>query len=196
MNKRKTILLFGVLFFALPVFALIQNNSHDFRRVLSFEKCSAVIEGLKVCVESSEITVNSGEPVTVNLTWINSSDIDRRIGTRSSNYSVTINNEKGEKLLTVLQQQIRERQKRMNAPNAMEEDKKGFIRMISRGSSRSIYVEPNQTETDQIQLTESTYDYDLTNKGKYKVTISKTVPSLEEGKTIEFVIEGIEIKVK
>jgi len=40
------------------------------------------------------------------------------------------------------------------------------------------------------------YDYDLTSKGIYRVTISKKVASLEKEKTIEFVLNDIEIQMK
>jgi hypothetical protein len=45
-------------------------------------------------------------------------------------------------------------------------------------------------------LTDKMYDYDLTSKGIYYVTISKKVASLEKEKTIEFVLSDIEIQVK
>ena len=171
-----------MLLIALPAFAIINSNSYDSGKASVSEKCSAEIEGLKMCVDTSKITVKSGEPIIVGLSWTNSSEIARFI-MLASRYSITIKDEKGKKLNTVTQQKILD--------GTYEPPKE--IKVIA-GSLRGLYIEPHQTETDHLPL--KGRDYDLTAKGIYKLSISKTAGSLEEGKTIEFVIEDIEIKVK
>lgn len=199
MSQRSTVLAVLVLLFTLPTLAIIKSNIYEFGSSLNFETCSQQIEDLKICTENTKITVNSGEPVVIKVFWINSSDTDRYIGTRISGYSVVINNERGEKLVPTFLQRQMEREKRLAAdPTATltEEDRKEFRRWMRGGSDRGIYIEANQKEADTIKLTEINYDYDLTKKGKYQVTISKTIASLEQGKTIEFVLDNIELEIK
>ena len=199
MNRRIAVLLVGTLLFTLPALAIINDNTIRLGQILGSEKCSLQIEDLKLCAENSKITVNSGEPVKIKVSWVNSSNIDRRIGTYSSGYKVIIIDQKGEKLIPVFLQRQMERQQRVNSSGdrtMTEEDINEFRRTVRGGSDRGIYVEANQTENDEIKLTEVMYDYDLTNRGKYIVTISKAVASLQGEKAIEFVIENIEIEVR
>jgi hypothetical protein len=76
------------------------------------------------------------------------------------------------------------------------EKDKGIILRTFSGSNRGLYAEANGIEKDEITLTDKMYDYDLTSKGIYHLTISKKVESLEKGKNIEFVLNDIEIQVK
>ncbi|MEJ7860860.1 MAG: hypothetical protein WKF90_04390 [Pyrinomonadaceae bacterium] len=195
MNKRNAILIFGMLLIALPAFAIINSSSYESGKVSSLEKCSAEIEGLKFCLESSKITVDSGKPVIINMTWSNSSEVLRRVGGIYTSYSVIVKDENRETLIPVREKKILEKQKRMESPDATEEDKKPYLFMI-RGGGRGLYLEPKQSDTNRINLSGEYYDYDFTAKGKYNVTIIKTFPSLEKGKMLEFVIEDIEIRVK
>ncbi len=201
MSKKHTFSIIGILLFTLPVLAIIKINSHNFGNFQAYEKCSLETENLKICMKTPKITIKSGEPVKLELFWINLSDTERHIRTTPFDYSVVINDEKGEKLTPIFQQQQKEREKQLNisgnSPTVMTEEVTREINrsLNSSGSNRGIYIEPNQSKKDEIDLAE-VYDYDLTTKGNYVVTIRKTISSLEEGKTIEFVIENIEIKVK
>jgi hypothetical protein len=193
MNKRTTILLIGVLLIALPVLAIMKSNSYKFENTLGSEKCSSEIEGLKLCVENPKVVVNSGEQVRIKLFWVNTSDADRRIGNRSTDYSVTVKDKNGKKLIPVYEQRFMERLKQMRESG---EKDKGLVARVISGSYKGLYADANGIEKDEIRLTEKMYDYDLTSKGIYHVTISKKVASLEKGKTIEFVLNDIEIQVK
>lgn len=196
MNKIITVLICSLLFLILPMFALSQTNLSDSDKSSDSEKCTTEIEGLKFCVKSSEITVNSGEPINIEFTWNNSSGAVRRVGLKFVDYSLIIKNEKGKKLNTVLEQLKIDGEKRIKNNTATEEDKKGFI-VAFRGSGRSTRLAPGETQSDRVIIDDYYfgYNYDLTEKGKYKVTVSRTVPSLEKGKIIEFLIDGIEITV-
>lgn len=191
MTKRATILLIGILLTVLPVSAVMKNNSYE--NTLVSEKCSSEFEGLKLCVENPKVIVNSGEEVRIKLFWVNTSDSERRIGSRSTGYDVTVTDENGKKLIPVYMQRLLEKQKKMRESG--EEDK-GYVLRAFSGSDRGLYTEANGMEKDEIRLTDKMYDYDLTSKGIYQVTISKKVGSLEKGKTIEFVLNDIEIQVK
>ncbi|HSK74311.1 MAG TPA: hypothetical protein VK892_21610 [Pyrinomonadaceae bacterium] len=193
MNKRILILLIGTLLVALPVLAIIESHSHSFVKTSDFERCSNEVEELKLCVENSIVTVSSGEQVQIKLVWVNSSDADRRIGNRRSGYSVTVTDKNGKKLIPVFEQKLIERQERIRKSG--EEDKGIILRTFS-GSDRGLYAEAKGIEKDKILLNDKMYDYDLTSKGIYFVTISKKVASLEKGKTIEIVLNDIEIRVK
>lgn len=195
MKKRNALLIFGILLFTLPVLAIIKSGSPEFGKNLSAETCSSVVENLKLCIADSKITVDSGEPLVIHLSWINLSNAERYIGVRSSGYSITINDEKGKKLIPVFEQRQMDREKRIQNSTATTEDLSG-ITVVRSGSDRGIYLEANETESDTALLDKLPYDYDLTAKGKYNVSISKTVASLEDGKKIEFVINDIEIQVK
>ena len=201
MNKKNTILIVGLLLFTLPVLAIIKDNSDKFGKFLTYEKCSLEIEKLKLCTDNPKIIVNAGEPVKLKLSWVNLSNSERHIRTTPFGYSVLINNEKGEKIIPIFRQQQIEREKQMNSSgNSKTVITDEVIREINRslnssGSNPGMYIEPNQSENDEIKLTEK-YDYDFTAKGIYYVTISKTVPSLENEQTIEFVLDNIEIEVK
>jgi len=195
MNKRNLILIFGLLLFALPAFAIINSSSYDSGKASVSEKCSAEIEGLKLCLESSKITVDSGKPVVINMTWSNSSEILRRFAAIYIGYSVIVKDENHETLIPVREKKRLEKLKRMESPDATEEDKKPYFFMIN-GSGKGLYLEPKQSDTNRINLSGEYYDYDFTAKGKYNVTISRTLPSLEKGKMLEFVIDDIEIEVK
>lgn len=162
-----------------------KGNSYIFGQTLISEKCSAETEGLKLCTSISKISLNSDEKVYLDLSWTNSSNIERKI-MRDTSYSVTIISEKGEKLIPV------SRQKNLKDITSEDWEKTG---KVSFGSYKTIFLEPNQTQTVRISLTEK-YDYDLTVKGEYKISISKSVPSLEKEKTLEFVIDDIELEIK
>ena len=193
MKKRTTILLSGILFIALPVLAVMKSNSYKFENTLGSEKCSREIEKLKLCVENSKVTVSSGEQVQIKLFWVNTSDAERRIGRRSTGYDVTVADKNGKKLIPVYMQRFTERLKKIQESGEKEH---GFIASVMSGSDRGLYAEAKGTEKDEILLTDKMYDYDLTSKGTYYVTISKKVASLEKGKTVEFVLNDIEIQVK
>lgn len=192
MNKRNTILLFGILLITLPVLAIMKSNSYKYENTLGSEKCSSEIEGLKLCVENPKVVVNSREQVRIKLFWVNASDSDRRIGRRSTGYDVTVTDENGRKLIPVYMQRFTERLKQIRESGEKEQ---GFIARVMSGSDRGFYVDANRIEKDEIILTDKMYDYDLTSKGIYYVTISKKVASLEKEKTIEFVLNDIEIRV-
>ena len=198
MNRRDRMLVIILLLFALPIFIVVKGSTYEIQNNSKSEKCSAETEGLKLCIKSSEITVNSGEPVNIELLWVNSSDENRFIKMDSSDYSVMIKTEKDETLIPVFQQRLMEIKKRLAKPNEqlIVEEEKELTRRITRGNGRDFSVQANQSRIDEIKLTDIRYDYDLTKKGKYSVTISRTIPSLEEGKAIEFVIDDIEIEVK
>ena len=200
MSGRSAFLAILALLFTLPTMAVIESNMNKLGQTLSFETCTQQIEDLRLCVENTRITVNSGEPVVIKVSWVNSSEIDRSLGLAIPIYSVTIYDEKGEKLIPVFLQRQMERDKRLAAdsqPQMTEEDIKEFGRIIRRGgSSRGNYVKANQKKNNEIKLTDIMYDYDLTKKGKYKVTINQTTASLEKGKTIEFVLDNIELEIK
>ncbi len=185
-----------MLLFTLPLLAVIKSKANKFQQTPNSEKCSAEIEGLKFCLESSKITVDSGKPVIINMTWSNSSEILRRVGGIYTDYSVIVKDEKNETLIPVRKKKMLEKQKRMESPDATEEDKKPYLFVINNGSGKGLDLEPKQSDTNRINLSGEYYDYDFTTKGKYNVTINKTFPSLEKGKMLEFVIEDIEIQVK
>lgn len=193
MNKRTTILLIGMLLTALPVLAIVKSNFYKYGKTLGSEKCSREIEKLKLCVENLKVVVNSGEQIRIKLFWVNMSASDRRIGRRSNEYNVTVTDKSGKKLAPVYVQRFMERQKQLRESG--EEDKGIILRTFS-GSDRGLYAEANGIEKDEILLNDKMYDYDLTAKGIYRVPISKKVTSLEKGKTIEFVLNDIEIQVK
>lgn len=184
MNKNVAVLLIGILLFTLPVLALFKVNSYNSRTNQSLEKCSPEVEGLKLCIGNPTIVVDSDKLIRIKLFWVNSSVEDREI-MKAGSYPVKITDEQGEQVDPVFQQKIK--------THSMTKDYWG--KRPTRGSYTSIFLAPNQTMSDEIWLTEN-YDYDLSKKGKYSISIRKTVPSLEEGKTIEFVIDNIEIKVK
>ena len=199
MNKRNTILVVVMLLLTLPVLAIVKGNIYKLGNSSNAERCSMEIEQLKLCVVNSKITVDAGQPVKVKLYWINSSNIERRIGTRSTGYSVTIDDERGKKLIPVFQDRKKERERRLDAdPQATmtEEDLREVGRRIKGGSERGIFLEANGTATDEIELTEAQYDYDFTVRGKYYVTISKSIPSLGGESSIEVAVDNIEIKVR
>lgn len=199
MNKRHAVVAVVILLFTLQTLAIIKSNSYRFEKTTDSEKCSNEIEKLKLCVENSNIIVNSGEPVNIKVFWANTSDADRRIGLRSTGYSITVKDENDKKLIPVFEQRFMERQERIqnSGDSTMtEEDIKALKRTVRFGSDRGLYAEANGIEKDEIRLTENMYDYDLTAKGHYYVTISKKVASLEKGEAIEFVIDDIEIQVK
>ena len=195
MNRSKIILMLGILLFVLSGFAIVKSNSYDLRSALSTRKCSAEIEGLKFCAESSKITVTSGEPVYINFTWSNSSDVYRHAGISPLAYSVIVKSENGEKVNTIYQQKEIDKQKRIENNTSTEEDKTVISHSFS-GSGRSIRLAPGEALPDRIVLTGDYFNYELANKGRYYVTVSRSLPSLESGKTIEFVIDDIEIQVK
>lgn len=157
------------------------------------EKCSSEIEGLKLCVENSTLFVNSGEQVRINLFWVNTSFSDRRIGRRSEGYRVTVADENGKKVIPGFGQTLLERRERMR--NSGEEDK-GIIFRSFGGSDRGLYVEANGMEKDEIRLTGKMYDYNFGSKGPYHVTVSRRVASLEKTRTIEVVLDDIEVHVR
>ncbi len=199
MNIRSKIIITLTLIFILPSILAAQDNSAEIQLNSPSEKCSAEIEGLKVCAKSSKITVKSGEPVTINLVWKNLLPVERRIGRSYQGYSVTIVNEKDEKLVPVFLQRLIEREKRMEASGdytMTEEDFKEMRRRITGGSDRGVDVGENQTTKDYVSLTSIGYDYDLTKKGEYKVTISRKVQGFGYYNANEFMIENIEIEVK
>lgn len=193
MNKRITIMLIGMLLTAQPVLAIVKSNFYKYGKTLDIEKCSDEIEKLKLCVENSKIVVNSGEQVRINIFWVNASEKARRIGNRRSGYSVTVIDKSSNKLIPVFEQKLKERQERIRKYG--EEDK-GIIFWTFSGSDRGLHAEANGIEKDEIRLTDKMYDYDMTSKGIYYVTITRKVESLEKGKTIEFVLNDIEIQVK
>ncbi len=129
------------------------------------------------------------------MTWSNSSEILRRVGGIYTDYSTIVKDENNETLIPVREKKRLEKLKRMESPDATEEDKKPYFFMI-RGGGRGLYLEPKQSDTNRINLSGEYYDYDFTAKGKYNVTVSKTFPSIEKGKMLEFVIDDIEITVK
>jgi hypothetical protein len=192
MNKRTTILLIVILLIALPVLAVMKSNSYKYENALGSEKCSSEIENLKLCVENPKVVVNSGEQVRIKLFWVNTSNLDRRIERRSTGYSVKVTDQNGKKLIPVFEQRFIERKERIRKSG--EEDKGVILRTFS-GSDRGLYAEATGMEKDEIRLTDKMYDYDLTSKGTYYVTISKKVASLDKEKTIEFVLNDIEIQV-
>lgn len=189
MNKRYTILIVAVVFIALPVLAIVQRDS--FSRFVGqtkpdLENCTSEIEGLKLCTSASKIIVNSGDAVRIKLSWVNLTNEDRII-LRASSYKATITDEKGEKLIPVLQRKTQE-------GSMTKED---FERQAKRmgGSYTSIHIDANQAEPDEVRLTEA-YDYDLTAKGKYHVSIEKIVPSVDKKTQVTFSLDDIEIEVK
>ena len=186
MNKRYVVSIIVMIFIALPILAVVQSDSFKGFSQMDLEKCSLEIEGLKLCTSTPKLVVNSDDPVRLKLFWVNSTDKDRTISSASS-YNLTITDEKEEKLIPVLQKKMRD------GPLTNEDNEKLFRRI--RGSDRGIYIEANQRENQEVWLTEQ-YDYDLTAKGKYYVTIRKTIPSLESEQTIEFVLDNIEIEVR
>lgn len=193
MSKRTMILLSGILLIALPVLAVMKSNSYKFENTLGSEKCSSEIEKLKLCVENPKVIVNSGEQVRIKLLLVNTSNSDRRIGSGATGYSVTVTDENGKKLIPIYEQRFTER---LNQMQKSGEKDKGIILRTFSGSNRGLYAEANGIEKDEIRLTDKMYDYDLTSKGIYHLTISKKVESLEKGKNIEFVLNDIEIQVK
>ena len=129
----------------------------------------------------------------IKLVWVNSSDVDRHIGNRRSGYSVTVTDKNGKKLIPVFEQKFQERQERIRKSD--EEDKGTILRTFS-GSDRGLYAEAKGIEKDEILLNDKMYDYDLSSKGSYYVRVSRTVPSMDKAKKIEFVLNDIEIHVK
>lgn len=201
MNTKYTILVFGLLLFSLPALAIFKNTSYNVEPFSENEKCSLEIENLKLCVDDNKTNLSSDEPVKLKLKWINSSDTGRYIRNRPSSYSVTVRNEKGKKLIPIFQHKQKEREQQMKNSGELTPEQTAELEretrrsLASAGSNPGIYVEPNQSQTDEIRLTKD-YDYNFTAKGKYYITITKKVPSLEKGQTIEFVIDNIEIEVK
>lgn len=193
MNKRITILLIGIGLIALPALAVIKGDLYILGKAAGSERCSNEVESLKLCVENPKIVVNSGEPVRIKVFWANASEKSRRIGNRSSGYSVTVNDKSGNKLIPVFEQKFIEKQ---NQLRKIGEEDKGVIMRITGGGDRGLHIEAKGIEKDEILLNDKMYDYDLTSKGIYYVTISKKIASLEKGKNIEFVLNGIEIQVK
>lgn len=188
MSKRNAALIIGLLLFTLPVSAAVKSRSDDFfTNFPDTEKCSSEIEQLKLCIDSAKLTIESGNEAVLKVRWINSGNFERRFRGRPFDCRITIKNEKGETLTQVLQKKIQD-------GSAASEDLARWIRLHS-GSSRGMLIGANQTLAGEIQLVRW-YDYDLTARGIYFVTISKTLPGLESEKTIEFVIDGIEIEVK
>lgn len=194
MNKKTIIPLIGVLLLiVIPALAMIESNFYEYKNTLNPVKCSDEIEKLKLCIENSKIIVNSGEQVRVNLFWVNISDSNRRIGRQSSDYSIIVKDKSNKKLIPVFEQKFMEKQKQIQESGEKE---KGMVARVISGSYKGLYAEANGIEKDVILLNDKMYDYDLTSKGIYRLTISKKVESLEKGKTIEFVLNGIEIQVK
>ncbi len=149
-------------------------------------KCSQELEGLKLCTNSHQITVKSGEPIILNLSWVNSSKFVHKI-TRSNSYKVTIVDEKKKALSPVSQGKFQK-------GALTQEDKKRFIKS-ARGSERTLSLNADITEEIELDLT-GRYDYDLTAKGKYYVTIEKIVPNVENKTEVTFLLNNIEIEVK
>ena len=193
MNRRILVLLIGTLLVAIPALAIIKGHSPSFVNSSDSERCSNEIEELKLCVENSKITVSSGEQVQIKLVWVNSSDTERRIGNRRSGYSVTVIDKNGKKLIPVFEQKLKERQEQIQKSG---EDDKGIIFRTFSGGDRGLYADAKGIEKDEILLNGKMYDYDLTAKGSYRVNISKRVESNEKAKTIEFVLQDIEIQVR
>ncbi len=186
MSKNIAVLLIGILLTALPVIAIVKGNLFSIEANQNFEKCSSRIEGLKLCADNPTIAVNSDEPIRIKLSWVNSSNEERKI-MRAGYYFVKITDEQEKPLERVFQQKIKN--------HSMTKD--DWATKLARNSYTSIFLDAHETRNDEIRLTENyAYDFDLTKKGRYKLTISKTIPSLEKGKTIEFVIDDVEIEVK
>lgn len=197
MSRRKYEILTLMLLFTFPTLAVSQIDTDKFANSLISKKCSLEIEKLKLCTDFSKIVIAAGESVSLNLSWANLSNAERNIN--ALDYFVVINDEKGEKLLTTSQQKQVEMQKQLRIVDATstvdESTEEVVLTVVSRTYNPGISVAERQTRTDQLKLSEK-YGYDLSAKGKYKVSISKTVPCLEQGKTIEFVLDNIEIEVK
>lgn len=195
-NKRKLILILSVLLSAIPVLAVIKSNSLEGFRVVEARKCSLEIENLMLCADSSKIVVSAGEPVSLKLSWTNSSDTERNLS--SIHYSISVINDKGEKLLPIQQQKQLESQRQIkNNKTSLEEEptEELIVTVFSSTYNPSIFVEAREEMVSDLKLTGED-GYDLTAKGIYRISISKTVPSLKEGKSVEFVLDGIEIEVK
>lgn len=189
MNKKWIFLIIMVGFLIIPALAFTQSNLllNIVKNIQqSKEQCSLEIEGLKLCTDTSLITVDSGNQVRIKLYWVNSTDADRSI-LRASSYKVTILNEKDEKLIPVLQRKIQN-------GNLTDEDNEKLFKK-ARGRYRSLYVEANKIERDEVWLTEK-YDYDLTKEGNYYVTLEKDIFSAEGNTEIKFVLNNIKVQVK
>jgi hypothetical protein len=185
MKKTYILIALATILAACSVFAVMRDNAAG-NAALNSKKCSVEQDGLQLCADNLKMKVKSGEPVRIKLLWTNTSEIERQI-TRASTYKVTVVDEEKQTLIPVLERKMKE-------GTMTDEDRQRFV-VLGRGKGNPIFLEPGESSSYEILLTER-YDYDLKAKGKYYVTISKTISGAENSKSLEFVVDGIEIEVE
>lgn len=189
MKKVKvSIMLIAILVLSICVVLLNFPTTNAQKVIMQDENnCSVEKEGFKICVASRYIDTKLNQDVKIQVLLLNLSE-KKSLSGYPPIYEYKAVNESGESLVTIFDKKAEKLGYLTD-----REDKTGWKRKLLGGSSRRVFIDPQDSQKDEVNLSSI---YDFTTPSKYIVSIKRKLPSKNGNGFIELVIDKIEIEVK